>query len=81
MQSLKTYVMNGKVFLNGKTFAEACQYVLEQSQAQVLYGEGVRTHDYRLMAEDFEWQHHFDDNHFKFSSICGFWKNRINITL
>jgi hypothetical protein len=49
--------MNGNVFLNGKTFAEACQYVLEQSQAQVIYGEGVRTHDYRLMAEDFEWQH------------------------
>jgi hypothetical protein len=57
MQSLKTYVMNGKVFLNRKTFAEACQYVLEQSQAQVIYAEGVRTHEYRLMAEDFEWQH------------------------
>jgi Relaxase/Mobilisation nuclease domain len=49
--------MNGRVFLNGKTFPEACQYVLEQSQAQVIYAEGVRTHDHRLMAEDFEWQH------------------------
>ena len=58
MWSLKNYAMNGKVFLTGKTFGETCQYLeREQSLSQVLAVEGVRGHDPRLMAEDFERQH------------------------
>jgi hypothetical protein len=50
--------MIGKIFLNGKTFGETCQYLCqEQTRAQVLYAEGVRSHDLQLMAADFEWQH------------------------
>jgi len=48
----------GKVFLTSKGFGETCQYLRrEESQSQVLAVEGVRAHDVRLMAADFEWQH------------------------
>jgi Relaxase/Mobilisation nuclease domain len=50
--------MIGKVFKTGKTFGETCEYLeREESMSQVLAVEGVRGHDPRLMAEDFEWQH------------------------
>ena len=50
--------MIGKVFLTGRTFGQTCEYLCKrQACTQVLAAEGVRTHDYRLMAEDFEWQH------------------------
>src|SRR6202000_226170 len=50
--------MIAKVFLTGKTFGETCEYLhREQSHSQVLAVEGVRGHDRKLMAEDFEWQH------------------------
>lgn len=50
--------MIARVFLTGKTFAETCQYLeREQAQSRVLAVEGVRGHDPKLMAEDFEWQH------------------------
>src|ERR1700761_6005944 len=50
--------MLGKVILTGKSFGETCRYVCrKQSQPQVLTAMGVRTHDHRLMAADFEWQH------------------------
>lgn len=58
MRSLKNYAMNGKVFLTGKTFGQTCEYLeREQSLSKVLAVEGVRGHDPRLMAEDFERQH------------------------
>jgi relaxase-like protein len=51
-------VMIGKVFLTGKGFGETCQYLREErALSQVLDAEGVRPHDHKLMAEDFEWQH------------------------
>lgn len=50
--------MIGKVVLTGKTFRETCEYLeREESLSEVLAVEGVRGHDPRLMAEDFEWQH------------------------
>jgi hypothetical protein len=64
--------MISKIFITGKTFGETCRYVCEDlewnlkrdlgqdyKRAQVLYVEGVREHDHRLMAADFESQHHF----------------------
>jgi len=58
MRSLKNYVMIGKVVLTGKSFRETCEYLeREESLSKVLAVEGVRGHDHRLMAEDFEWQH------------------------
>src|ERR1700761_8997235 len=49
--------MIGKVFLTGKSFRDTCQYLCEdQSRSQVLTAEGVRTHDPKIMAEDFELQ-------------------------
>jgi len=52
--------MISKIFITGKTFGETCKYVCEeQTKAQVLYVEGVRGYDYRLMAADFELQHQF----------------------
>jgi hypothetical protein len=50
--------MIGKVVLTGKGFGETCRYLeREESLSEVLAVEGVRGHDPRLMAEDFEWQH------------------------
>jgi hypothetical protein len=50
--------MIAKTFLTGKGFGETCSYLCEdQDRAQVLAAEGVRAHDLRLMAADFEWQH------------------------
>ena len=50
--------MIAKVVLTGKSFAETCEYLeREESLSEVLAVEGVRGHDPRLMAEDFEWQH------------------------
>jgi hypothetical protein len=50
--------MIGKVFLTGRTFGQTCEYLCKrQAHTQVLVAEGVWSHDYRLMAADFEWQH------------------------
>jgi hypothetical protein len=50
--------MIGKIFLNSKTFGETCRYLCQdQTRAEILYTEGVRSHDLHLMAADFEWQH------------------------
>jgi|GEM_PF-1032467 hypothetical protein len=47
--------MIGRVFDPGSSFSRTCQYVAEDlTRAQVLYQEGVRGHDYRLAARDFE---------------------------
>jgi len=52
--------MLSKIFITGKTFGETCLYVSQDLvRAEVLHAEGVRGHDYRLMAEDFELQHQF----------------------
>jgi hypothetical protein len=52
--------MLSKVFITGKTFRQTCQYVCQDLvRAEVLAVEGVRGHDHRLMAEDFELQHQF----------------------
>src|ERR1700721_2834016 len=49
--------MISKTFITGKTFRESCLYVCEDlERAQILEVEGVRKHDLRLMAEDFETQ-------------------------
>jgi len=52
--------MLSKVFLTGKTFSQTCQYVCQDLvRSEVLAVEGVRGHNHRLMAEDFEVQHQF----------------------
>ncbi|MBN9382687.1 MAG: relaxase/mobilization nuclease domain-containing protein [Chitinophagaceae bacterium] len=52
--------MLSKIFLTGKGFVETCGYVCQDLvRAEVLYAEGVRGHDHRLMAEDFKVQHQF----------------------
>ena len=45
------------MFITGKTFRESCFYVCEDlERSQILEVEGVRKHDLRLMAQDFEMQ-------------------------
>ncbi|HUB60138.1 MAG TPA: relaxase/mobilization nuclease domain-containing protein [Puia sp.] len=47
--------MIGRVFAPGTSFSGTCEYVAEDlDRARVLYQEGVRGHDYRLAARDFE---------------------------
>ena len=47
--------MLGRVFSPGGSFGRTCEYVAEDlDRAHVLYQEGVRGHDYRLAARDFE---------------------------
>ncbi|HEV3412191.1 MAG TPA: relaxase/mobilization nuclease domain-containing protein [Puia sp.] len=47
--------MIGRIFSPSMSFVRACQYVMQDRQrAQVLYQEGVRGHNYRLAARDFE---------------------------
>jgi len=49
--------MISKMFITGKTFRESCFYVCEDlERSQILEAEGVRKHDLRLMAQDFETQ-------------------------
>jgi len=49
--------MISKTFITGKTFRESCLYVCEDlERSQILEAEGVRKHDLRLMAKDFETQ-------------------------
>ena len=53
--------MVSKIFLTGQSFRETCSYLcMDQERAEVLAVEGVRAHDLRLMAEDFETQHLFE---------------------
>jgi hypothetical protein len=50
--------MIAEIFDRAPSFQKVCQYVAQdQTRAQVLYQEGVRGHDYRLMARDFEMIH------------------------
>lgn len=50
--------MIAKTFITAKGFGDSCSYLcLDDKRAQVLAAEGVRTHDIRLMAADFERQH------------------------
>ena len=47
--------MIARVFAPGGSFGRTCQYVAEDlTRARILYQEGVRGHDYRLAARDFE---------------------------
>lgn len=50
--------MVSKVLPAGGSFYHTCRYVCQdQDRARILDSEGIREHDYRLMAEDFENQH------------------------
>lgn len=50
--------MIAKTFITAKGFGDSCSYLCQdEDRAQVLAVEGVRGHDWRLMAADFEWQH------------------------
>ncbi len=44
--------MLSKVF-SGHSFYHACRYIVNKPGAEILESEGVRGHDYRLMADDF----------------------------
>jgi Relaxase/Mobilisation nuclease domain len=47
--------MIARVFAPGGSFGRTCEYVAEDlTRAQVIWQEGVRGHDYRLAARDFE---------------------------
>lgn len=47
--------MIARVFAPGASFGRTCHYVAEDlTRAQVIWQEGVRGHDYRLAARDFE---------------------------
>ncbi len=51
--------MISKVII-GKTFYGACRYVcMDERRSVVLFSEGIRAYDYKLMAADFERQHSF----------------------
>jgi Relaxase/Mobilisation nuclease domain len=50
--------MIAQIFDRAPSFRKVCHYVCQdQTRAQVLYQEGVRGHDYTLMARDFEMIH------------------------
>src|SRR5579859_2646406 len=50
--------MVARVFHRSKSFRAICRYLCkDEARAEVLYQEGVRGHDYRLMAQDFETIH------------------------
>jgi len=50
--------MIARIFDRTGSFLKECRYVSQdQTRAQVLYQEGVRGHDYQLMARDFEMIH------------------------
>jgi hypothetical protein len=44
--------MLSKVY-SGHSFYHACYYVVNKEGAEVLKYEGIRGHDFRVMAEDF----------------------------
>jgi hypothetical protein len=49
--------MLSKIFLTGQGFGQTCRYVCQDlSRAEVLDVEGVRNHDFPLIAEDFDRQ-------------------------
>ncbi len=49
--------MQSKVFRSGASFGHTCQYVCQDlDRARILEIEGVRSHDLKLMAADFESQ-------------------------
>ncbi len=47
--------MISKVY-GGHSFYHACRYIVTKQGAEVLYAEGIRSHDYKLMADDFRIQ-------------------------
>ena len=52
--------MLSKIFLTGQGFGQTCKYVCQDLyRAEILDFEGVRGHDYRLIAEDFDRQFSF----------------------
>jgi hypothetical protein len=49
--------MISKILPAARSFGPCCKYVCQdQNRAEVLKTEGVRSHDHKLMAEDFEYQ-------------------------
>src|SRR3954470_22780893 len=44
--------MFSKVF-SGHSFYHACRYIVNKPEAEVLEYEGIRGHDFRVMADDF----------------------------
>ena len=53
--------MISKVFPTGQSFGQTCRYVCEDLvRSEVLAVQGLRGHDYRMMADDFEMQHGFN---------------------
>ncbi len=47
--------MLSKVY-HGHSFYHACRYIVTKQDAKILYAEGVRSHDFKLMADDFMMQ-------------------------
>lgn len=40
-------------FLKANSFYHTCRYICQKKGSEVLVAEGVRDHDYKVMAEDF----------------------------
>jgi Relaxase/Mobilisation nuclease domain len=70
--------MIGRNYPPAKSFLRQSRYLLQdQTRAETLYQEGVRGHDYRLMAQDFEMIHqlHPGRTHPVFHSVLDFHPN------
>jgi hypothetical protein len=70
--------MIGRNYPPAKSFLRQSRYLLQdQTRAETLYQEGVRGHDYRLMARDFEMIHqlHPGRTHPVFHSVLDFHPN------
>jgi hypothetical protein len=68
--------MISKVLPAARSFRSCCRYVCEdQNRAEVLKAEGVRGHDYKLMAKDFEHQRIFrpDKHQAVFHAVLSFY--------
>lgn len=42
--------------IRADSFYHTCRYICNKPEAEVLIAEGVREHDFKLMAKDFEMQ-------------------------
>ena len=42
--------------VSSRSFYHTCRYITEKSGAEIILSQGVRDHDYKLMADDFETQ-------------------------
>src|SRR5687767_1876554 len=61
--------------IQAHSFYHTCRYICQKPGAEVLHVEGVREHDFKVMAADFEMQQQFRESKMRacFHSILSFY--------